>query len=170
MIKESNSRLKILQREQESQMREIHRRIESKVEGAEESLANADEKYQPVIMALSTQKGRRGPTGSPGPPGQNGAAGAPGRPGGRGQVSITLPHITMRNPQRILEKSGKGGHKLTLLAVAVYSLAGGAKGSSRAKGAQGEGGQARLARQAWAEGRRGIARTCGCAGAKGVWP
>ena len=169
MIKESNSRLKILQREQESEMREIHRRIEGKVEGAEESLADADDKYEPVIMALSTQPGRRGPTGSPGPPGQNGAPGAPGRPGGRGQVGIVpLPYPTAKSSSHTgIEK---GRPEAEAPRSCFLSFAGRAKGTSRTEGAQGKGGQARLARQAWAKGRRRVARACGCAGAKRVWP
>lgn len=119
MIKESNSRLKILQREQESEMREIHRRVKSKVEEAKEGLAEADDKFEPIIVTLSTQPGRRGPGGSPGPGGRDGAPGAAGRPGGRGQVDITHPHIPLCSlsppPAR---ESIASGQKLTPLALA----------------------------------------------------
>lgn len=70
MIKQSNSRLKIVERQQVSEMKEIRRRMEDKFEGAEESLAVADDNYKPEIMMMKTQAGMRGPRGSPGATGQ----------------------------------------------------------------------------------------------------
>jgi len=172
-----------LQREQESEMREIHRRIEGKVEGAEESLADADDKYEPVIMALSTQPGRRGPTGSPGPPGQNGAPGSPGRPGGRGQVGIVPPpyptakscahtrsppasHTPLRNPPRTQE-SRKGGQKLRHIARAFSLSQVGPRGPPGPRGPRGKSGKPGSRGKPGPKGGAGLPGPAGALGPRG---